>query len=188
MSIASLTDARIHRTSHSDRRTQTVSARGKREHSHTARRTITPLPAANQVARYIPTEAIGIYIAILALFNPLVPKPGQQLWQLDFHSRWWFFGISLIGTGALVWLMYLGKARAAGHKLDGPDIPVFEMLIAIAAMAAWALALPDNPLQSFSWWKEGISPVILSAATFLIPLVAAALGKSPPTYEEAAAS
>ena len=164
MSIASLADARIDR----------------------AQQTATSSPPTTQVARYIPTEAIGIYIAILALFNPLVPKPGQHLWQLNFTSRWVFLGLSLVGTGALVWLTYLAKARAAGHKGSGRDVPVFEIVIAMAAMAAWALALPDNPLQAFSWWQEGVSPVILTAATFLIPLVAAAIGEAPPIYEEPA--
>jgi hypothetical protein len=186
MSIASLTDARIHRTSAGDRRRRRVHVRAHRgEKAPDRSRTITPLPGANQIARYIPTEAIAIYIGILALFAPLAQKPHTKVWQLDYTSRWYLFAAGLVGTAILVWLVYLGKSRAAGHKGPGRDVPVFEIAMAVLAMAAWAFALPDTPLQDFSWWQKGISPVILTAATLLIPVIASAWGKTPPTYEEA---
>lgn len=187
MSIASLTDARIHRTSTTDRRARTVHARaGRTTKAPRPSRTLTPLPAANQLARYIPTEAIAIYVAVLALFTPLVANGRTKAWQLDYTSRWYLFAAGLVGTASLVWLVYLGKSRAAGHKGGGRDIPLFEMFVAMLAMAAWAFALPDTPLKDFSWWRAGVSSVILTAATLLMPLIASALGKTPPTYEEAA--
>lgn len=189
MSIASLTDARLQRVANPDRRTVRVAARhtDRQTAAQTAAtRTITPLPQATDLARYIPSEAIAIYVAVLALFSPLTPSSGGHVWQLDFRSRWWLFGLSLVFTAALTWLIYLGKRRQAGTRGPGRDLPIFELSVAVVAMAVWACALPDSPLLDFEFWDTKDASVLLLVATALIPVVANALGKTPPTYEEAA--
>jgi hypothetical protein len=197
MSIAAMTDARIHRQRHPDAPRARARARGAQvgdaipprghpeggETTEAAGRAITPLAAANTVARYVPTEAIAIYIAILAgAFGPLEVTPGQELSDLDYTGRWMFLGGSLIATAALVWLLYVGKARSEGGSYS--DIPAFEMAVAAIALAAWAFALPDTPLANFAFYGSWVPPVVLGATTLLIPAVASALGKTPPLYEE----
>ena len=103
MSIASMADAQIQRRRHDSRgRGRARATAGIR-----AKREMTPLSEATDVARYVPTEAVGVYIAILAgAFSPLVPKAGQKASDLDYSSRWWFLLVMLAVTAAVVWLMY----------------------------------------------------------------------------------
>jgi hypothetical protein len=188
MSIAAMTDARLQRRRHPQATRARARARGVgREPSPpagSAGREITPLPAANSVARYVPTEAIAIYVAILAgAFGPLKVASGADLsTAFDFTSRWLFLAGSLVVTAGLVWLLYIGKARSQG----GPyrEVPLFEMAVAMVALAAWAFALPDTPLADFSFYGDWLPPVVLGLTTFAIPAVASALGKTPPVYEE----
>jgi hypothetical protein len=184
MSIASMADAAIQRkrlppgTS-----TDLVAARGAAGAG--TGRTITPLKGASDLARYIPTEAIAIYIAILAgAFAALTPKPGEKASDLDYSSRWHFFFIMLGVTVGLVWLIYAAKTRPEDRRKR--DVPIFEMAVATLALASWAAALPDTPFADFKWYGGWFPPLVLSTTTALLPLIAAALGKTAPTYEEAA--
>jgi hypothetical protein len=180
VSIAAMTDARIQRRR--PKQQARAQERGVPDVIGGAAAAV-PLPAANALVRYIPTEAVAIYVAILAgAFQPLRPKPGQPLDQLDFTSRWLFLGIFLIATAGLVWLLYIGKARSAGEPYG--DVPLFEMAVAAIALAGWAFALPDSPLADFSFYGGWLPPVVLGLTTLTIPAVAAALGRTPTVYEQ----
>lgn len=186
MSISSMADGAIQR-----KRARTVGATAVERRSPSGEgtsRTITPLKTAGELARYVPTEAIAVYIAILAgAFGPLKVPVGKKLSDLDFATRWQFFFIMLGATAALVWLVYAAKTRETPAK--DPDkrynIPVFEMTVAVVAMAAWAAALPDTPFADFDWYGGWLSPIVISTTTALLPLIATAAGKTAPVYEEA---
>lgn len=186
MSIVGMADAAIQRKRvQKDGAPTTVVARTAP--TAAAGRTITPLKGASDVARYIPTEAIGLYIAILAgAFAKLTPKPPKKFYQLDFSGRWHFYFAMLAITAALVWLVYAAKTRSQDRRRR--DVPVFEMVIAVFAMAAWAAALPDSPWADFKWYGGWFPPIVLSTTTALLPLIAAAFGKMAPTYVEAPAT
>jgi hypothetical protein len=148
-----------------------------------AGRTITPLKGASDLARYVPTEAVAVYVAVLAgAFTAPTLSANQKLYQLDYTNRWWFFGAMLVVTAALSWLIYAAKTRTEDRTRH--DVPVFEMVIATVAMAAWAAALPDSPFADFKWYGGWFPPIVLGTTTALIPLIAEALGKTAPTYVE----
>jgi hypothetical protein len=150
-------------------------------------RTITPLKGASELARYIPTEALGLYIAILAsAFAHLNTPVGPTLDMLNFSSRWHFYFFMLLATAALVWLVYAAKQRETPAKQPGKryNVPLLEMAVAVTAMAAWGAALPDSPFADFSWYGGWFPPIVLSTTTALLPLVAAAAGRTAPTYEQ----
>jgi uncharacterized membrane protein len=182
MSIASMADSAIQRKRlPTGTTTATVAARGAGGAG--TGRTITPLKGASDLARYIPTEAIAIYISILAgAFAALTPKQGQQVSDLDYSSRWLFFFAMLGVTAGLVWLIYAAKTRQSDRRKR--DVPVFEIAVAMIAMGAWAAALPDTPFADFKWYGAWFPPLVLATTTALLPLIAAALGKTAPTYEE----
>jgi hypothetical protein len=186
MSIASMTDGAIQR-----KRVETGAAVSvaPRPASREARApTITPLKGANELARWVPTEAIALYAAILAgAFGPLSVPAGKALEDLNFSSRWHFYFVMLGVSAALVWLIYAAKIRETPAKSPGKraNVPIFEMAMAVAAMAAWAAALPDTPFATFDWYGEWFPPVVLGTTTVLLPLIAAAAGRTAPTYEEA---
>jgi hypothetical protein len=62
---------------------------------------------------------------------------------------------------------------------DSFKLPVFEMIIAPIAFAAWAFALPDTPLSSISGYGIRWNTAILTVTTVAVTLVANALHKSP---------
>lgn len=186
MSIASMADGALQRKRVATGGTTQVGARP--ETGEAKSRTITPLKGASEIARWIPTEAIALYIAILAgAFGTLSVPDGTKLEDLDYASRWTFYFVMLAFTAALVWLVYAAKNREAPAKAPNKkrNIPVFEMGIAALAMAAWAAALPDTPFADFSWYGGWFPPVVLSTTTAVLPLIAAAAGRVPPTFEEA---
>ena len=182
MSIASIADGAVQRKRGS-------SAQVVPQKELATARTITPLKGATEVARYIPTEAIAIYIAILAgAFGQLSPSPGKTRNQLDYSSRWHFFFAMLGVTAGLVWLLYAAKTRAYAVDHRKRDVPIFEMALATLAMAVWAAALPDSPFADFDWYGGWFAGTVLASATTLIPVVATAFGRAVPSYEEVTVS
>jgi hypothetical protein len=188
MSIASMADGAIQRKLTKAGAPTEVAARPATGEGKT--RTITPLKGASDLARYIPTEAVALYIAILGgAFGALKVPTGEKPSSLDYSSRWHFYFIMLAVTAALVWLVYAAKTRETPAKDPGKrfNIPVFEMAIATVAMAAWAAALPDSPFADFKWYGGWFAAIVLSTSIALLPLIAAAAGRTAPAYEEASA-
>lgn len=200
MSLSSMADARIQRervpqASRGLRTRDTVRtaevegaerAGVPAERARVASRDITPLPGATDIARYVPTEAIALYIPLLVgIFDAPVAPAQNEIHDADYTGRWWLFVWALVGTAILTLLIYIAKKRSAdGAWEKHKDLPVFEIVVAVVAMAAWALALPDTPLADFSWYDAWLAPVILLGTAAALPLVASALGKNPPIYVE----
>jgi hypothetical protein len=123
----------------------------------------------NQVTRWIPTETITLYVALLALLVPVSHTTA-------FTSRWVLFGI-VTGANPVV-LILLTMAKSRTQKVPF-KMPAFEMVISAIAFAAWAFALPDTPLKSISTYDIKWNSAILSVTTVAITLIANALGQSP---------
>ncbi len=124
---------------------------------------------ANQITRWIPTETISVYVALLALLVPLSNRAPS------FESRWILFGIVTAVNPIVVILLMMAKTQPD----DKFAWPVFEMVVAPIAFAAWAFALPDTPLSQFPHYDLKWNAAILSVTTTGIVLVANALHKSP---------
>ena len=123
----------------------------------------------NQLTRWIPTETITVYVAMLALVAPLAAH------SPSFTSRWVLFWAVVAANPVVVVLLAMAKTKAG----DAFKVPVFEMIIAPIAFAAWAFALPDTPLSSISGYGIRWNTAILTITTVSITLVANALHKSP---------
>lgn len=128
-----------------------------------------PTNWANQITRWIPTETITVYVALLALVAP------EAAHKSSFASRWVLFGIIVAINPVVVILLAMAKSKT--WKLD--KFPVFEMLIAPIAFAAWAFALPDTPLNSISGYNIKWNAAIVTVTTIGITLVANAFHQSP---------
>lgn len=124
---------------------------------------------ANQITRWIPTETITVYVALLALVAPLAPH------SPSFTSRWILFGLMTAANPLVVVLLVMAK-KEGGVKFT---LPVFEIIVASIAFAAWAFALPDTPLRSISGYGIRWNAAILTVTTTAITLIANALHKSP---------
>ena len=123
----------------------------------------------NQITRWIPTETISVYVALLALVAPLVPHSSS------YASRWTLFWLMTAANPVVVILLVMAK-KQPGDKFS---FPWFETLIAPIAFAAWAFALPDTPLNSIAGYSVRWNAAILPVTATAITLVANALHKSP---------
>jgi hypothetical protein len=137
--------------------------------------------AIERVTQWVPTEAVGLYVAFLGLFSP----SGST-------GRWALFGVGIALTVTFLALnSALVKKRAVDSwKKDGeqgqrpPGIAAWRlaMLLAICVVAfvAWACALPATPF--LDWWSDatvvGGAAVLLLAAA--LPKIAEIVGVNMP--------
>jgi hypothetical protein len=129
MSIASMVDTKM------------ALQRGVAEDEHSPAKPIgVSTGIVDQITRWIPTETITAYVALLALLAPLSGHAPS------YESRWVLLGIVAAANPVVVVLLAMAK-NERGDKLS---VPVFEMFIAPIAFAAWAFALPDTPLSSIA--------------------------------------
>jgi hypothetical protein len=127
-----------------------------------------PTDIANQITRWIPTETITIYVALLALLAPISK-------HASYESRWVLLGIVTAANPLVVLLLMKAKTQQG----ESIGFPWFEMLAASVAFVAWAFALPDTPLSSITAYQLKWNAAILLITTTAIVLVANALHKSP---------
>ena len=158
MSIASMVDTKM------------ALQRGVSEDEHSPAKPIgVSTGIVDQITRWIPTETITAYVALLALLAPLAKHAPS------YESRWVLLGIVTAANPVVVLLLAMAKSQPG----DRFFLPVFEMFIAPIAFAAWAFALPDTPLSSIAHYDLKWNAAILSVTTTGIVLLANALHKSP---------
>jgi hypothetical protein len=130
-----------------------------------------------QLIRYTPTEVVGLYVAALAVL-PAIPSAegrGSQLWDYDFRWRWGVFVFFVFGSALAVFAVHSANARAAHQEFT---LPLFEMIVAPVAFAAWALALPLAPLFSWHRWHAWVGALLGVLTLFLIGTIAKATGRA----------
>jgi hypothetical protein len=130
----------------------------------------------NQLTRWIPSESILLYVALLATFTTLTPQGTQKIYQLDFRSRWIALWAFVVVTELLVIGLSYGKATR-NHKTF--KWPVFELLVAPIAFIAWAVALPDTPLLDYKGYNNALGAFVLLAVTVGISVAAYIFNQSP---------
>ncbi len=122
----------------------------------------------NQITRWIPTETVTVYVALLPLLAPLAQH------NPSYTSRWLLFWLIVGSNPVVVILLVMAKTQSGKFSL-----PWFEMIAATIAFAAWAFALPDTPLKYFPRYDIIWNSAIITITTAAITLVANALHKSP---------
>lgn len=137
-----------------------------------------PANVVNQLLTWIPTESITIYVAYIALFDPVTPQADLAVCQNDFTPRWigfWTFSVvtSLIALGG-----YIGKRRAA-TPVPPFKWPIFAMVVAPIAFTTWAAALPDTPFRDFCGYSSAIGGFAVLLSAVGISFIAWMLGKGP---------
>ncbi len=114
---------------------------------------------------YIPTEALTLYVAVLAALHESAPISNAQ------RAVFWAF---LVATPLVVWLVYAAKVKAARKTLPlhPSQWPVWEMLAATVAYFAWAFAMPNNPFAAYTWYSSGLAGIAVLLASTLLGLLA----------------
>lgn len=92
------------------------------------------------LARYIPTEAVTLYVAAASAMGALK----ETFPHLTEAGVYWFF---VIFTPILFFIIFLGKRSEAKLKLFPPikQWPWWKLIASTVAFAVWALAIPTTP-------------------------------------------
>jgi hypothetical protein len=135
-----------------------------------------PSTIVDQLTTFIPTETITLYVAYLAALGAISIPSGQHIWNVDFTSRWiGVAGFALVSSLLAIGLTY-GKARQSQRVFTWP---IFELITAPVAFAAWAVALPDTPLSAFKGYRVEIGAFIVLSVTVALAVIAWIFGKAP---------
>ena len=113
------------------------------------------------IATYIPTEVLTLYLAVVAATT-------------GGDTGWIAFGIFLVLTPTVVWLVYATRVKTSERRLplNPSQWPMWEMFAATVAYAAWAFALPATPFASFPWYSASIAGIAVLATSMLLGLLA----------------
>lgn len=96
--------------------------------------------AIDALVRFIPTEAITLYVAAVAALSALADTYG---WITETILYWIFVCL----TPVLFLLVYMGKRKTAGLSVL-PGLtrwPWFKLMASTIAFMVWALAIPTSP-------------------------------------------
>jgi hypothetical protein len=96
--------------------------------------------ALDSLARYIPTEAITLYVAACSAMASLKEK-------IPANAELWVYWIFVVLTPILFLVIFMGKRRSAGLSAL-PAIskwPWWKLVAATIAFGVWALAVPTGP-------------------------------------------
>lgn len=116
------------------------------------------------LVRYIPTEAIVLYVGLLGA----VGSSGAH-----YTGRWVAFAIFLAATPVLVLCDWAIRRRRAERPDPGlaRRLLAFNLVAATLAFAAWGFSLPASPFGQISWYDQ-------HWASFVALVVAVVLGKA----------
>jgi hypothetical protein len=118
---------------------------------------------AADLSRYLPTEAVTLYTAILPF---LVPK-STALSHQDYTSRW----VLALGVGVFAVLyavgLYKREVLARGGHFKWPPKTTITVVV---AYAAWVCVIPGSALNSFGWYTPALGAVLGIAASAGIAL------------------
>ncbi len=123
------------------------------------------------ITAYIPTEVLITYVAVAAALTGSAATSSV--------GPWLAFLAFLVGTPAVVWLVYAGKVRTSGKALPIRirHWPRWEMFAATVSYVAWAFALPGTPFGQFGWYNSGVAGVIVLVAATGLGLLTPVVGR-----------
>ena len=141
--------------------------------------------AMNVLFGYIPAEVLTLYVAVVAAIHPSVSggagTEGTTSTVVDSATKvtmadWVTFGIFLVATPIIFWVVYAVKLKSAQKPLPLPfsTWPLWEMFAATIAYCAWAFALPATPFHQFDglWYSTGLAGVAVLVTSTVLALLA----------------
>jgi hypothetical protein len=132
-----------------------------------------PTNILNQITRWIPTETIAVYVAMLPLLAAVSTS------SPSYTSRWILFGLVAAANPVIVVLIALAKIDMTTFSWKAIPFPLFAIIMSTVAFAAWAFALPDTPLSNIGGYNTKWGIAIITTVTIGITLIANAFHKSP---------
>lgn len=126
--------------------------------------------AIDKVATYIPTEAVGVYVAVVGILSPIGIVLG-----------WVLLAIGVAFVLALVFLneSLQARKRPANNGSTSPPRLLKVCLLGVVAFVAWAAALPVSPFQEFGAEASKYGGVAVIVLAGLLPRLAEYWGIQP---------
>lgn len=115
-----------------------------------------------KVAAYIPSEAVSFYIAGLAIVATFPP-------EAKAGGIWGVIAIAVVANFALTLIAFQQTIKGTVKGALGSGRFWAAIVIAMIALAVYAVALPENPFLGGAYYW---SPLILLAGVLVIPLAA----------------
>jgi hypothetical protein len=110
---------------------------------------------AGVLSKYLPSEVVALYVAILPF---LVPKD-TPLTHQDYTGRWAVAGI--IGVIAVIYAVgFYRRERHAQNARFVWHVAIGKALIVLIAFAAWVCLVPGSPFNSISWYTPSTGAII----------------------------
>ena len=120
--------------------------------------------AFDQIARYIPSEVLTVYVALIGAMKEANASKDAKL-----NGFWVTFAL----VPVVVWCIFAAKMRANALPLplNPKSWPFWKMIAALVAFTAWAYALPAGPFAECSWYQPAYSQVALLGTTAALALL-----------------
>jgi hypothetical protein len=136
---------------------------GRRRRGPAEDRPATDAGILAQLTKYIPTEAVALYVAIL----PFLVSDNVPLNAQDYTARWFL----AIGVGVLAVLFAVGVYRRTLLDRGGQfRWPPRITATVVLAYGAWVFAIPGSPLNDFIWYSPSLGAIVALVVSALIAL------------------
>jgi hypothetical protein len=146
--------------------------------TQTSQPSTAPPGPLSQLVKFIPTETITLYIAVLGALGDVKVPTGRKLSDADFTSRWaWVWALLAVTILLTLGLSYRSQKNATGNTRF--KFPIFEVLASGTAFVVWSLSLPSTPLRDIGGYDYNVwNSVIILGGTLAIATTAHVFGKS----------
>jgi len=155
-----------------DRPPQTAQERG--EAASGGQTSETPVSTAlKTLTTYLPTEALTLYVALVAALQPQANAAGTVT-STSNTGHWIAFWIFLVFTPLAVWITFATRLASDNKQLPlRPRYwPRWEMTAGTLAYVAWAVGLPDSPFARFSWYSPAVAGFVVLVTSTLLGMLA----------------
>jgi hypothetical protein len=102
---------------------------------------------AEELTRYVPSEAVALYTAVL----PFLVSPTEPLNSQEYTVRWIVVGVIAV-IAELYAIGLYRRERPVGERLAGWPTALGRCSIVLFALAAWVCLVPGSPFGTFSWY------------------------------------
>jgi hypothetical protein len=118
---------------------------------------------ASELSRYVPTEAIALYTAIL----PFLVSDGKALTDQSYTAQW-ILASSVAVVAVLFGVgVFKKEVEKRGESFHWPPKRTLTILV---AFVGWVMVIPGSPFQDFSWFTPAYGAIAGLAVTTLIAL------------------
>ncbi len=125
--------------------------------------------AIKTVTTYVPTETLTLYVALLAVLQPIDSTSASPTTGL-----WVAFWIFLAFTPTAIWITYATKVKSDSKKIPWKPSywPLWEMIAGTVAYIAWAFSLPDSVFSVYSWYSTPIAGFVILVTSTILGMLA----------------